>query len=406
MPQRRLVGAQLIHLMLREIADDERLRAHAFAVDQRELARERFQERRLAGSVRAEQSDAIAGEQIEVDSLKHGRAALVAERRVVEAKELARGDVDRRKRELERAVDVRGGDPLHPLDRLDAALRLLRLRRLRAKAVDERLQMCDLPLLLRVGGLLLRELQRPLGFELRVVAAVCAKLQSIDVHDRVDDGVEEVAIVRHQHQRSRIACEPVLEPQHGVEIEMVGRLVEQQQVGARRERLREIEAHPPSAGEARDRIGVSRLREAEAREKLAGACAGGVATDRLEPMVPMRERLAACMRIVVVTRFRGRELALDVAQLAIAIEHVFDRGRRNRRRLLRDVRDRPSGRQLDIAGVGRKLAADRREQARLAAAVCADEPDALSRVDRGARVFEQPLRAARERHVRDADQSV
>ena len=114
-----------------------------------------------------------------------GGAPVVPERHVLEPHELLRGDGHRREREFERAVDVRRRDPLHPLQRLDPALRLLRLRRLGAEAVDERLQMRDLPLLLRVGRLLQRELLRALALELRVVARVRPELQRVEVDDAV-----------------------------------------------------------------------------------------------------------------------------------------------------------------------------------------------------------------------------
>ena len=137
----------------------------------------------MPGAVGTEESDAVAGENAEVEPLEHRRAVLVAERRVLEQHELARGGCNRRERELERAVDVRRGDELHALERLDAALRLLRLGGLRAEAVDERLQMRDLPLLLGKGRLLQRELLRTLALELRVVAGVGDELALVDVHD-------------------------------------------------------------------------------------------------------------------------------------------------------------------------------------------------------------------------------
>ena len=172
MPQRRFVGAQLLDLMLREIADRKRLRGMPLAGERRQLAGDRLQQRRLAGAVGAEQPDALAVEDAPVEAFEHRRAARVAQRRVLELHELLRGDRHRREREFERAVGVRRRDPLHPLERLHPALRLLRLRRLGAEAVDERLQMRDLPLLLHVGRLLQRELLRALALELRIVAGV------------------------------------------------------------------------------------------------------------------------------------------------------------------------------------------------------------------------------------------
>jgi hypothetical protein len=44
-----------------------------------------------------------------------------------------------------------------------------------------------------------------------------------------------------------ILSQPVLEPQHGVQVEVIGRLVEQQKIGTAHQRLREIQAHAPSA---------------------------------------------------------------------------------------------------------------------------------------------------------------
>ena len=164
--QRRRVLAQHVHLMLREIAELEMLRGQAFAASRRQQTRERLQQRRLAGAVGAEQADPRPGEDAPIHVREHRRPPFVAQRDVIEPHELARRRAGGRECELERAVDVRGGDELHAFERLDAALRLLGLGRLGAEAVDERLEMCDLALLLRVRRLLLRERDRALAFEL------------------------------------------------------------------------------------------------------------------------------------------------------------------------------------------------------------------------------------------------
>src|SRR5688572_32427131 len=96
-----------------------------------------------------------------------------------------------------------------------------------------------------------------------------------------DAGVEELAIMRYQEQRARIARQPPLEPQHRVEVEMICRLVEQQQLGAAHQRLCEIEAHPPAAGEFRDRPCEVSRRETEARKQARCARRGRVAVHGL-----------------------------------------------------------------------------------------------------------------------------
>ena len=399
-PQRRVLLAQLLDLVLREVAEAQALRGVALSAHRRQRSGDGLQQRRLAGAVGAEEADAVAGQDAPVHVRQHRRSLGIAQHRVFEQHELARGLRRRREAELERAVDVRGRDELHPLQRLDPALRLLGLRRLRAEAVDERVQVRDLPLLLDVGCLLQRELARAFALELRVVAGVRDELARVDVHDAVDDGVEEVPVVRDEQQRARILAEPVLEPQHRVEVEVVRRLVEEQQVGPAHQRLREVQAHPPAAGEARDRVRVPVRAEAEPREQRRGARPRAVAADDFELMVQVGERLARVRGIGL----GGSERAFDRAQFRVAVEHVVERAGRDRRRFLRDVRDRPRGRNVDRPGVRNELVAQRGEEARLAAAVRADDPELVAGMRGEIRAVEQALRAAGDREVGDPDQ--
>ena len=111
---------------------------------------------------------------------------------------------------------------------------------------------------------------------------------------------------------------------------MVGRLVEQQQVGAAHQRLREIEAHPPAAGKARDRLACRAARKAQARR--AASRRARARRSRRSPRSDDAARRAARRRRAD-RRPRGfgvAQRALDLAQLAIAVEHVVDRRRRRR----------------------------------------------------------------------------
>ena len=144
---------------------------------------------------------------------------------------------------------------------------------------------------------------------------------------------------------------------------------------ARLSRIRQ----PPE--KLRDRIAVARGRKAEARQQRRRAGAGGVAADLVEAVMQLRERLAAAARDRSWPRLGRGELALDFAQLAVAVQHELDRRRRDGWRLLRDVRDRPRGRQVDAPGIRVQLAEDQREEARLAGAVRPDEADLVAGVD-------------------------
>ncbi len=123
-------------------------------------------------------------------------------------------------------------------------------------------------------------------------------------------------------------------------------------------------------------------------------------------MVQLRQDGAVRRRVVgvrgLVVGAGGRERALDVAQFAVAVQHVFDRRRGGGGRLLRDVRNRPRRRQLDRSGVGQELVAYRGEKARLARAVGADQSHLVPGVQREVRAFEQAFGAACEGEVNGA----
>src|SRR5712691_1232248 len=94
------------------------------------------------------------------------------------------------------------------------------------------------------------------------------------------------------------------------------------------------------------------------------------------------------------------------SQRGVAVDRVLERGTLERRRFLRDVRDAPARRVIDLALVGVKLAAQEREQARLPRAVRADQADLVARVERDVGAFEQRLGAAAERDLGEADHGV
>ena len=70
--------------------------------------------------------------------------------------------------------------------------------------------------------------------------------------DAGGEALEERPIVRDEHDGAGVVGEEGFEPGDGVDVEMVGRLVEQQQIGLRHQRPREQHAPSPSAGERVD----------------------------------------------------------------------------------------------------------------------------------------------------------
>ena len=114
----------------------------------------------------------------------------------------------------------------HAAELLDAVLRLCGLAGFRTEAVDEILKVGDLLLLIAVGG----ELLLLAGFLLVqtgvVVSRVANEFAVPDFDNPPADEVEEFTVVRNSENGPRITHEMVLEPPEGLQIEVVGRLVE------------------------------------------------------------------------------------------------------------------------------------------------------------------------------------
>jgi hypothetical protein len=82
-----------------------------------------------------------------------------------------------------------------------------------------------------------------LGEVVAIAAAVRGEPPALDLDDALRDRVEEVPVVGDQDDRAgEIAGQELLEPGRGVGIEVIGRLVENGDVGARHQELRESDA--------------------------------------------------------------------------------------------------------------------------------------------------------------------
>ena len=255
-----------------------------------ERAGNHLQQRRLAGAVPAHDRPALAAPDRQVDAVvDHPRAVRL--RHVLE-----HGDLFARARRLaELEVDdpplLRQLDLLDLVERLDAALHLRRLRRVRREALDEALFLGQHRLLARVRRLAVRLADAALALVEVVVAGVDGDLAAVDLGDAVDDPVHEVAVVRRHEERAGKRLEEGLEPDDRFDVEVVRRLVEEQHVGTAEEHARHGDAHLPAAGER------ARRRRRSARRRTRGRAAlrapGSRARSRRDARTPPGPRRSA-----------------------------------------------------------------------------------------------------------------
>ena len=217
------------------------------------------QQRRLAGAVRADDADAIALHEAQREIVDEAPAAEVeahVEQLEDRPSEPRGARLEAAELDLAAHAQPLGGD--RGLRALDA--RLL-LRRARLRAAPEPLDLLAeevLPVRLDALGvrealrLLLEEVLECADVSLRFVYSATRPSSRSKTRDR--DLVEQVAIVRDEQHRAReLVDEVLLEPRDGVGVEMVGRLVEDREVGLGDEDARERDAALLAAAHRADR---------------------------------------------------------------------------------------------------------------------------------------------------------
>ena len=166
------------------------------------------------------------------------------------------------------------------------------------EAIDVGLLGRDLLLLAFKGGLGGLPFHRLL-FEMGgVVAQIAAGNAAFRGDDLVADAVEEGAVVTDDHQSCRLLQQVALQPLDGLDVEVVGRFVEQQQIGILEQDLAEGDPHLPAAGVVAD-LAFSRLRaEADRWQQLVDARVELVAVQRFKATLQTAQVLDQSIEMV------------------------------------------------------------------------------------------------------------
>ena len=229
----------------RDRSADLRLATRRFAI-----ADDGGDERCLAGAVRPDEGDEVVPSQhgreiFDKDAAGHFHSQVLDGDHLIAAA-FSHFELERHRRRIAR----RRRETRQALQSLALSFRL--------KRVDARDVPPDVLLFLLHVRALLLELalarETSLGAlrnELAVVAPVPLARARLHVQDVRADGVHERTIVRHDDDRFVRVVEPFLKPGRGVEVEVVGRFVEEQQVGGRDELRCKADAPALSARERR-----------------------------------------------------------------------------------------------------------------------------------------------------------
>ena len=209
----------------------------------------------------------------------------------------------------------------------------------------------------------------------------------VELEDPAGDVVEEVAVVGDDEDGAGVIAQMAFEPVDALGIKMVGRLVEQQQVGRIEQQPAERDAALLAAGELGD-VGVV-----------------GRAAQRVHGKIDLGVEVPEVLRLDLVLEFRhlpGGLVGIVGGELVVAVEQRLLRGDalhdvlahgllRVELRLLLEVADASALGHPALAGIVGVEAGHDAQQRRLAGAVDAEHADLGVRVERKVDVLQDLL---------------
>ncbi len=207
------------------------------------------------------------------------------------------------------------------------------------------------------------------------------------------DAVQEVAVMGDDDHRAVSRVEHILQPADGMDIQVVGRLVQQQDVRVGKQRLGQQHPQLPAGGDGAHGALVLFDRDTHAQQQFAGTRLGGVAVVFGKLHLQVRH-LHAVLFAHLRQRIDAIALGLHLPQLFMAHDHgIEDRVFLKAELILAQLAEALVGVEADIAGARFQVAAEDLHQRRLAAAVGADKPVAVAVAELDGDVFKKRLGA-------------
>ncbi len=229
-----------------------------------------LQQRRLAESIRANDRHPLAPAHDQRHVAEHtlGPVGLGQPGHLQHLPAARAGGLEAQHRRAARA----GHQLLHldALDLLEPALGLGGLGVLRPEALHEGPLAGDLLQGPLVAGLLLLADGRLVPLERRVAAGVERDGPVVDVQGVGGDVVQEALVVGDHHRAAGVGVQELLQPADGQDVQVVGRLVQQQQIGPAHQHLGQQHAQLEPARQRAQRLAVRRHRDAQALQHRAG----------------------------------------------------------------------------------------------------------------------------------------
>jgi hypothetical protein len=178
---------------------------------------------------------------------------------------------------------------------------------------------------------------------------------------------------------------------------VIGRFVEQQQVGRAHQRARQLQPHAPAAGETVDRLAKLRSTEAKALDQRLGTRGRIMCTGVVQGHVGVRHAHA------IVAGLGGGYFGLRGQHYGITLDYEVGRTLLGLRHLLRDLAHLPCTGNRELAAVFVQRAIEKAEEGRLAGAIAADKANLFAGGEGDGRAVEYDIDTAAQRDITDGN---
>ena len=215
------------------------------------LAHDTLHECRLALAVTTHEGHLLTAADGQVDVLEHLVGTIDLADILADDGEVARAQTRRKLQAQGRRVHLVNLDGYHLFQLFHLLLHLHGFGGLIAETFDELPHVGHLLLLVLVGPeLLLTTLLAQLDVFV-VLDLIIYNVSAGNLQGAVGDVVDEGTVVADQHDGGRRLARQqfFLQPANGLDVQVVGRLVEQQHVGALQQNLGQLDAHAPASAE-------------------------------------------------------------------------------------------------------------------------------------------------------------
>ena len=218
-----------------------------------------------------------------------------------------------------------------------------------------------------------------------------------DLDGTVGHVVQEGTVVAHQHHRAGEAGKEVLEPKDGLDVQVVGRLVQQQDVVLLEQQLGQFDAHAPPAGKQAGILVEVRAFEAQPQQHAFDLPGIGVSPGQIVPVrevVEFFDELHVLLALVVGAHSQEMVYLLEAFFDGFQFdERTFDLAHQRVAILEINVLTQDPHPHRTVVGefafVGTQVAGEHAQQGRLAGSVFTCQADAVALVDAKAHAREQ-----------------